>query len=151
MSDGINDSYSGRIMDADKPPVSDTKMSADEEYVRSRWEFVAIHQSGSAWSVFYGSSLKPRGGNWSTEIATVWRWAYEATVKHEQAIADLREEIAALIPFANGRTEEALTRMPVWAIHRIPFLLAAGKAIQRAIAREKAALDELLRGWKGTQ
>ena len=39
----------------------------------------------------------------------------------EEEIRQIDEEIAALQPFANGRTTEALKKMPPWAIETVPL------------------------------
>lgn len=122
MSDGINDSYSGRIMDADKPPVSDAKMSADEEmeqYCRQRWPGLSSGKDAV-------TAVFNHFGTWSA--------LYSHTKKHEQAIADLREEMKLLGILQLAISDKDKER---W------------DAMQRIYSRLQAALDELLRGFCG--
>lgn len=69
---------------------------------------------------------------------------------HAEKIRQVEEEIAALQPFADGRTAEALQQMPAWANDTVPALLAQGIALCRILAREQEVLADLKRGWKGT-
>ena len=73
-----------------------------------------------------------------------YKLAYEFTLAHEQAIADLREEIQLLgVIFVKIRTGVMFREGP--------WVEKDDDTAERIIIREQAALDELLRGWKGTQ
>ena len=72
-------------------------MDANEEYVRSRWEFVVVHEHNGSFSVLYGSPINPRGGNvGSTEISTVWKWVADFTRARERQIAEVEERLVGL-------------------------------------------------------
>jgi hypothetical protein len=115
-------------------------MTQQEKYVRSRW--VDVYDCGGCVYIcgFHGRILFTVSRPTSVEA---WQAAYDFTVDQEEEIRQLEEEIAALLPFAAGRTEEALTLMPVWAKATIPALLSEGKAILRTVARLRQAITEL--------
>ena len=117
----------------------------EREYVESAW--TAIRNDGTRRhpDLELGGTWIPRS---DAEWDEAWHAAYLFTVERQRQIAEVKEEIVVLKPFAEGRTEEALTTMPVWANDTIPALLAAGRAIQRTLLREQAALAELKRGLK---
>ena len=115
-----------------------------EAYVRSKW--VDVYDCGGYVIICgtYGRQLVNVSRQTTVEA---WQAVYEFTEQRLGEIREVEEEIAALLPFAAGRTEEALTLMPVWAI---PALLSEGKAILRTIARLRRALTELKREMKET-
>ena len=118
----------------------------NEQFVRKCWENVGLMygriDGGRYWMVYQHGRGIPLHGYESPELA--WAAAAEFTEQRLGEIREVEEEIAALLPFAAGRTEEALTLMPVWAKKAtIPALLSEGKAILRTIARLRRALAEL--------
>jgi hypothetical protein len=116
-----------------------------EAYVRERWEIGCTpppsrHYSSKLYSdpfklsayVYLGPHRIQPGGRNRTE-ADVWQLAYDFTIAREKQIAEVGEEITWLEGFS------------AFAEHSV-----YGPARERILARERAALAELRRGWKGT-
>lgn len=100
----------------------------DEAYVRARWVCISAYGDGLLF-IYFGKNNKSA----SKEFID-WHHAYLFTVQREAEIAELEQEI------------EFLKRVETYG----SFVVSIWQTTRlRILAREQAALAELLRGWKG--
>lgn len=109
-------------------------MDAAEKYVRQRYPEVRLSHDFDGWSIFLHEGMcEPIGVFRLASKAAARQAAYEFTLAREEAIRQVREEIAELQDDTS-------------AYARGEYL---GEVYRRILAREQAHLDSLLVGWKG--
>ena len=132
-------------------------MQSKREFIRLHWHNVVCSLvdrlfSAEKWRVeIVGTDRRIIWATTTDTESAAWDAAHAYTLEHIEAVRQLREEIAVLVPFAKGRTEESLSVMPLWAKDSIPSLLAEGAAINRTIERLESALADKLRGTREGQ
>ena len=123
-------------------------MEANEEYVRQRWEREWIVCDGSYRHYAKGTVLLNWANHCFYEFAD-FQAAYDFTIAREEQIRLVEEEIKAIeeliICTEPGDWIEG-TEPPVYECTQLPE--SWKPRLQRILAREQAALDELRKGFK---